>query len=1048
MEKQLRTLLSQTEGATLDLSNLSLKAQDVDALVSLLLNDKQFRSIKLNGYHIGDEGAIHLSRLLLHQRSSGPLLRLSLSAGGEGRHTLELVEAERRDIGERGGLALARALCFNSSLERLDLQNNSLRATGNPSSCPAVQLMARALSVNQYLTHLDLSGNKLSSEEVIILANSWRRNHALVKVSFAKSRINKPCHIFIADCLKTNAVMEVVDFKGSATASYSLSDVCQIYIDMLAVNTTLLEIKLPAPLAVREDAHKAKQMAELLERNRRMTKEREALYKRQAQMGSSRLTGSMPTVTNSGRMSLDKISTARSGDYEGRGRATNSGRFPRVNSSSSSPVPLPADSRRGSYSSSFSSSFDPATGDGPPAAASLLIQRKGTIDGEGGKKMTDDGAGESSDRSRSESLQEQDNSSSSEDVNNTNKRPERQMVLAKLGSAFSGTATDLKDVSTCVLYELAHEPLDRIDISRMNLRTFSMEDVEYIVAHHGDLIKELFLFHNRLKELPRNIGKLRGLTVLDLCGNHISNLPNELDCMCSLQRLDLSHNKLKDLPSLPSLTQLRRVFLNHNDFANLPEAIMNLTGLRTLDVSFNNIKVLPPSIANLQELKYFYLENNQLTTICREIGALTNLLELRLEYNRLEFLPVELAHIPSLKKICLRGNPLSTITGRLDPKSNKKNNNTEDLIERVGASLASTSSPTSFYFPTSSSSSSSSSSSHKDKNHSSSDLTSANERESEKERKENNVGDKESGDDSDADNDLKWVRAYLHSLEEQSKSFMRVKLMLVGEGGVGKTSLLRCFREKKKSKEKNPNIATDGIDIADTQWANISFRAWDFAGQDLYQTTHQFFLSKRSIYLLVFNLADAYRESTRKLDYWLYSLKARVPGVPVVIVGTHLDHKALQPKKKKGGDAPVADILEKISKRYKRRFPNVADIVAVSCKTKRGIKELKSKIATVAEKKKFVRLTIPSPFLIFSKFVTVLAMPGSFLYPPITKKAKFRKQAKSFNVEDGEFEDLLIFLNDIGDIAYFGDDPSEELSDYVFLGMLFSFSKAALSEAG
>lgn len=35
---------------------------------------------------------------------------------------------------------------------------------------------------------------------------------------------------------------------------------------------------------------------------------------------------------------------------------------------------------------------------------------------------------------------------------------------------------------------------------------------------------------------------------------------------------------------------------------------------------------------------------------------------------------------------------------------------------------------------------------------------------------------------------------------------------------------------------------------------SISFRAWDFAGQDLYHTTHQFFLSKRSIYLLVFNL--------------------------------------------------------------------------------------------------------------------------------------------------------------------------------------------------
>jgi hypothetical protein len=40
-----------------------------------------------------------------------------------------------------------------------------------------------------------------------------------------------------------------------------------------------------------------------------------------------------------------------------------------------------------------------------------------------------------------------------------------------------------------------------------------------------------------------------------------------------------------------------------------------------------------------------------------------------------------------------------------------------------------------------------------------------------------------------------------------------------------------------------------------------------------------------------------------QVDYWLHSLQARVPGVPVVIVGTHLDlyTKATKKKKKKDG---------------------------------------------------------------------------------------------------------------------------------------------------
>jgi len=53
---------------------------------------------------------------------------------------------------------------------------------------------------------------------------------------------------------------------------------------------------------------------------------------------------------------------------------------------------------------------------------------------------------------------------------------------------------------------------------------------------------------------------------------------------------------------------------------------------------------------------------------------------------------------------------------------------------------------------------------------------------------------------------------------------------------------------------------------------SITFRSWDFAGQDLYQTTHQFFISRRAVYLLIFNLVD---QKVSKIEYWLESLNAR-----------------------------------------------------------------------------------------------------------------------------------------------------------------------------
>ncbi len=77
---------------------------------------------------------------------------------------------------------------------------------------------------------------------------------------------------------------------------------------------------------------------------------------------------------------------------------------------------------------------------------------------------------------------------------------------------------------------------------------------------------------------------------------------------------------------------------------------------------------------------------------------------------------------------------------------------------------------------------------------------------------------------------IKKVQVYLEQLEGGSKSFNRVKLMFVGEGGVGKSTLLSCFRlekldqgeheeDKRKKRTKNePNIATDGIEIINVKW--------------------------------------------------------------------------------------------------------------------------------------------------------------------------------------------------------------------------------------
>src|SRR5664280_1655409 len=80
------------------------------------------------------------------------------------------------------------------------------------------------------------------------------------------------------------------------------------------------------------------------------------------------------------------------------------------------------------------------------------------------------------------------------------------------------------------------------------------------------------------------------------------------------------------------------------------------------------------------------------------------------------------------------------------------------------------------------------------------------------------------------------------------------KVIFVGRGEVGKTSLVRRLVEKRFNEGESK---TQGIRI--TKWLlpynGITYRLniWDFGGQEIMHSTHQFFLTKQSLYVLVLN---------------------------------------------------------------------------------------------------------------------------------------------------------------------------------------------------
>jgi len=61
----------------------------------------------------------------------------------------------------------------------------------------------------------------------------------------------------------------------------------------------------------------------------------------------------------------------------------------------------------------------------------------------------------------------------------------------------------------------------------------------------------------------------------------------------------------------------------------------------------------------------------------------------------------------------------------------------------------------------------------------------------------------------------------------------RSKLLLIGDGGAGKTTLVRRLKDNFFQPDR---VATDGIDMTDLIIADVTFKVLDFAGQKVNST--------------------------------------------------------------------------------------------------------------------------------------------------------------------------------------------------------------------
>ena len=471
---------------------------------------------------------------------------------------------------------------------------------------------------------------------------------------------------------------------------------------------------------------------------------------------------------------------------------------------------------------------------------------------------------------------------------------------------------------------------------------------------------------NFLKDLPRETANLTHLTYLGLGFNQLRELPSVVTDLAGLTELDLGYGQLAELQSKGH--RANSLWVQRNQLTALPAEISELRNLTSLDLRGNRLTALPAEISELRNrgnqltavpaeitelrnLTSLDLRGNQLTAVPAEISELRSLTSLALSYNRLTALPAEITRLGNLTSLDLSANQLTALPAeiselrnlqRLDLRENKQLKIPPEILENY----------------------------------------------------------------RDAPSILRYIEQLAG--EEEKRPLNEAKMLLVGEGGVGKTSLLKMLVEGKADPHEP---TTEGIDIRRWPLAigeddPIHLNIWDFGGQEIYHATHQFFLTKRSLYLLVLNAREG--ETRGRLDYWLKIIAGFGGDSPVIIVTNWSDEHRLELNRR--------DLQQKYPNRI-RAFVDTSCLRDLKGEAGRnGIAELKSRIAAAVSALEHIRDPLLARWFEVKKQLE--EMEENYI-----PESQYVRMCEAAGIDDTRDQDLLLgYLNDLGVVLTFRDD--------------------------
>ena len=375
--------------------------------------------------------------------------------------------------------------------------------------------------------------------------------------------------------------------------------------------------------------------------------------------------------------------------------------------------------------------------------------------------------------------------------------------------------------------------------------------------------------------------------------------------------------------------------LSQRGLTTLPPEIGQLRNLLALDLSRNRLTKLPPEIGQLTKLAKLYLDYNQLDCLPPEIGQLTNLEELYLYNNKLTHLPQEITQLTKLTKFSLYENRLSDLIAQLLYL--------DDIPGYSDVNNPLLSPPPEI-----------------------------------------------------ASKGIEAIRRYFAELEKSKQPLNEVKILFVGEGAAGKTSLVKRLLGQPFDQHED---TTHGINIQgweqEVGGRKIKINIWDFGGQEIQHATHQFFLSKRSLYVLVLD-----GRKDERTEYWLRHIEAFGGDSPVLIVLNKMDSN------------PLFDVNRPF---LRDKYQGIRGFFPTSCKTDKDVAQFKEALLDELNKVKMIDIPWPGSWFAVKRRLEQMDKP-------YISADEFKCYCAEAGITEAQHCEVLVeLLHDLGVAVHFKD---------------------------